>query len=1095
VRVAVAGMFVVSVLGVLASAGLLLAPILPPLTAAGRKVGIPSGGMAPAAPSRAEYQRAFLYERARRRLIANINREKQAGKSTTVQPQPPSGSVVAAFYVNWDDTSKTSLKRNIQHLTHVIPEWLKLKPDGYEFDTELDDDVTETATRNGVAVVPLISNYHDDWQPESLHQLLRDRRKQDRLIASLRSFLLSHRFAGINLDLEQLDVRDRRHYVDFVRRLGIALHQRRLLLTIDLPVGDPAYDAPSLARYADWLMPMLYDEHDQSGTAGPIASNPWLEQQLATLCQSVPASKIVAALGAYAYDWKAGGVGAEPQTFAEATRSAQDAGTQILLDGDSGNAHFAYWDDARTVHQVWLLDACTAYNHLRLAEQHGVLGVAVWRIGSEDPSVWSFLDPKTLYAPFDVQTLKECRYGYEVDFDGQGEVLQIVSGPSEGQREIRSDPKTGLIVAEKYTAYPSPWVVHRFGGHRKEVAITFDDGPDERWTPGILDILKRENVPATFFLIGTNAENAPDLVRRIYAEGHEIGNHTFTHPNIAEVSRRRVKLELNATQRVIEAAVGRSTLLFRPPYNADAEPTSPEELLPIVRAQQLGYVTVGESIDPQDWARPGVEEIEKTVMQGANAASVILLHDGGGDRSDTLEALPIIIARLRAAGFRFVSVSSLIGKTRDAVMPPVSDQEDLIVGADRYLFTLSFGLTRAVGCLFVAAIVLGISRVVFTGLLAGIQARFPHKGRAGFRPPVTVVIPAYNEESTIARTVQSILASRYDDLEVIVVDDGSTDATAHAIHSQFANEPRVRVLRKPNGGKATAINAGVRVAKHDFIISLDADTLFLPTTIPTLIAHFADERVGAVSGNVKVGNARNVLTRWQKLEYVTSQNFDRRAYDLLNCVPVVPGAVGAWRRKAIEEAGLYSPQTLAEDTDMTFSVRRLGYRIVTDNAALAYTEAPETLRTLGQQRFRWSFGTLQCLWKHRGALFNPRYGAFGWVALPSLWLYSVIFQAVSPMADFSLVWAMFHYNFTTVAFYYALFFVAELISAAFAFGLDGENPRILPWLFLQRFLYRQLMYYVIIKSLARALSGTATGWGKFARSGTAAAPEPPAAVP
>ena len=1081
-------MFVVSVVGLLASAGILLAPILPPLTQTGRHVGIPGGGLAPAAPSRAQYQRAYLYERARKRLMTSIEVEHTRGP-VRATPGRTGGAVVAGFYVNWDETSKTSLRQNIDHLTHLIPEWLQLKPSGAEFAADVDAEVEQLATEHGLPVIPLINNYHDGWHPEAVHELLRDRRKQEQLTASLKAFLLKHRFAGINIDFEMLDSQDRKHFTDFARRLATALHPKGLLVTFDLPADDSSYDLAGLARHADFLIPMLYDEHDQAGGAGPIASNPWFEQQLAAFCAQVPPAKVIAGIGAYGYDWQAGKEGAQSQTFAEATRSAQGASAQILLDPDSGNGQFAYWDEKHAVHQVWLLDAVSAYNHVQLAGQHGVRGAALWRIGSEDPSMWEFLTRDKLFQAADAQSLKVCRYGYEVDFEGTGEVLQIVSRPADGLREIRTDPKTGLIVEAKYTQYPSPWVVQRFGGQKKQVALTFDDGPDANWTPEILDVLKREKVPATFFVIGANAERRPELVRRIVGEGHEIGVHTFTHPNIAEVSPRRVRLELNATQRAIEAITGRSTILFRPPYNADADPRTPEELIPIDRAQELKYITVGESIDPQDWSRPGVDQIEKIVMQGVSAASVILLHDGGGDRTETVKALPVIIARLKGAGFRFVSVSELIGRPKDAVMPPVPNREDLIVGADRTLFMLSFGLTRAVGYVFIAAIILGLSRVLFTGILAAIQARSPHIGPPGFRPPVSVIIPAYNEELTIERTVRAILASKHRDIEVIVVDDGSQDRTAAVAREAFEAEPRVRVIQKPNGGKASAINTGIRVAKHDYIISLDADTLFAPDTIGRLVSHFADEKVGAVSGNVRVGNPINILTRWQKLEYVTSQNFDRRAYDLLNCVPVVPGAVGAWRRKAVEEAGLYSPQTLAEDTDMTFSVRRLGYRIVTDNSAVAYTEAPHTLRTLGIQRFRWSFGTLQCLWKHRRALFNPRYGAFGWVALPSLWLYQVLFQAISPVADFSLIWAVFHYNFAPVAFFYALFFISELVSAAFAFGLDRQSPRLLPWLFLQRLVYRQLMYYVIIKALARAIGGSATGWGKFARSGTAVAAE------
>jgi len=318
----------------------------------------------------------------------------------------------------------------------------------------------------------------------------------------------------------------------------------------------------------------------------------------------------------------------------------------------------------------------------------------------------------------------------------------------------------------------------------------------------------------------------------------------------------------------------------------------------------------------------------------------------------------------------------------------------------------------------------------------------------------------------------------------VVVDDGSKDGTAEVAAAAFGADPRVTVIQKENGGKASALNVGLEHATGEVIVALDADTLFDRNTIARLVRHFGDPNVGAVAGNVKVGNATNMLTRWQAIEYITSQNFDRRAYDLLNCITVVPGAVGAWRREAVERAGGYSSQTLAEDTDLTWTIRKLGYRIVTENDALAYTEAPDNLRGLAKQRFRWAFGTLQNLWKHRNAFLNPRYGTFGLLALPGLWLYQITFQAVAPAVDLMILSSLWMGDLHRILFYYALFFVAELIGALVAFSLEREDKRLLVWMFWQRFVYRQLMYYVIVRSILRAIGGSSTGWGKLERKGT-----------
>jgi cellulose synthase/poly-beta-1,6-N-acetylglucosamine synthase-like glycosyltransferase len=360
------------------------------------------------------------------------------------------------------------------------------------------------------------------------------------------------------------------------------------------------------------------------------------------------------------------------------------------------------------------------------------------------------------------------------------------------------------------------------------------------------------------------------------------------------------------------------------------------------------------------------------------------------------------------------------------------------------------------------------------------------------------VIAAFNEAKVINKTIATLLASDYPDLDIVVIDDGSTDGTAETVRAAYSDNPRVSVYSNENGGKASALNVGIKQCRGEIVVALDADTVFAPRTVARLVRHFEDPVIGADSGNVKVGNRNNVLTIWQTIEYITSQNFDRRAYDLLNCITVVPGAIGAWRKDAVVLAGLYSGETLAEDTDLTFKVRRLGYKIVTDNSALAFTEAPDTLRDLAKQRFRWAYGTLQCLWKHRSAMFRPQYDAFGFVALPSLWIYQIGFQAIAPIVDLTILWTFFYGKFVSVELgqqallnvvaYWGLFATVDMIGALVAFQLDREDKKLLGWLLLQRFVYRQLMYYVVVKSIVAAFRGSQVGWGKLDRKGTVGMP-------
>ena len=603
-------------------------------------------------------------------------------------------------------------------------------------------------------------------------------------------------------------------------------------------------------------------------------------------------------------------------------------------------------------------------------------------------------------------------------------------------------------------------------------------------------------------MVGQNAEAHPGLLTREWNDGMEIGNHSYTHPEIDRISPLRTKLELDATQRVIEAMTGHMTTLWRAPNRADSEPSTEADFDPVFQGDQLGYLFIGEQIDPTDW-KPGIQspQIVANVLANANNGNAVLLHDAGGDtRAETIKALPLIIEGLKARGYSFVPVSALIGKPKSELFPAVTGRAAWGVALDRAIFDMSYWVGMGFTLLFLLAIGLGIFRMVFMGTLAAIQAKQERERvfDPGYAPPVSVIIAAYNEAKVINKTIATLLASDYPDLDILVVDDGSKDDTAGVVTAAYGSDPRVTVIAKPNGGKASALNLGIKQCRGEIIVALDADTVFANDTIHKLVRHFADPAIGAVSGNVKVGNRNNPLTIWQAVEYVTSQNFDRRAFDLLNCITVVPGAVGAWRKDAVILAGLYSSQTLAEDTDLTFKIRKLGYRISTDNTALAYTEAPDTLKDLAKQRFRWAFGTLQCLWKHRSALFNPRYGTFGTIAMPSLWIYQIGFQAIAPVVDLTIVWSLIyshfiapntsHQNAGMLLGYWALFSAVELLGAYIAFRLDKEDKKLLVWLLLQRFVYRQLMYYVIVKSLLFAVRGSLVGWGKLERKGTVQQP-------
>ena len=514
------------------------------------------------------------------------------------------------------------------------------------------------------------------------------------------------------------------------------------------------------------------------------------------------------AVGNYGYDWTEGEANADDITFQEVVLTARDAKATIEFDPETLNPRYSYGDGGKK-HRVWFLDAVTAYNHLRAADKYRPVGYALWRLGAEDPSIWTIL-PRTYNAP-PPAALATITPTNDVNFIGRGELLQIAAEPSPGSREFKVDDANATVIGENYTKMPASFVIRR-GGELpgKKLALTFDDGPSAEWTPKILDILKAKGVHATFFIIGENGAANPRLVQRALAEGHDLGNHTFTHPNLGETPDSVAGIELNATQRLIEALTGHSTRLFRPPYFGDAEPSTAQEIAPMEVAEHLGYLTVGLKVDPDDWqAKVTPDEIVKTVVAEATnpdpekRGQVILLHDGGGERWRTVEALPRIIDTMRGKDYEFVTVSELAKWTRDQAMPPVPSEEATPV-VNRYVFFTISWLEDALVSMFVVAIALGLARLV---ALCGLALIGQVREKRRQAPPdqeglsVSVLIPAYNEAPVIGTSIRHILDSTHQNLSVIVIDDGSTDGTSEVVRTCFADEPRVKLITARNGAR------------------------------------------------------------------------------------------------------------------------------------------------------------------------------------------------------------------------------------------------------------------------------------------------------
>jgi cellulose synthase/poly-beta-1,6-N-acetylglucosamine synthase-like glycosyltransferase/peptidoglycan/xylan/chitin deacetylase (PgdA/CDA1 family)/spore germination protein YaaH len=1028
------------------------------------------------------------------------------------------------FYVNWDDNSFVSLKRNAANLDVLAPEFLHLQ--SAAGDISPDDPSKETRTRTWLgahaaqlAITPLINNFSSrtqNWNGQDVARLSASARARAQFIAAIRANLAAKSDAGLNLDFEQVPKAAMTNYVTLVRELAAGLHADHRTLDVSVPVDDEDYAFADLAAAADHLVLMAYDENTADGDPGPLAGQGWFEHSLDRRFANVDAAKLIVAIGSYGYDWRKSGHG-EEITVQDAWRIASESEAAVRFDGRALNPSFGYREDDRSNHSVWFLDAASAFNQTEAALSMRPAGVALWRLGSEDPGVWSFF-ARGHYPDAAARTaMQTMQAGYDLVYEGDGEALKVTGAAKPGARRFGYNDADRLITDETIATLPQAVTLTRWGkSAAKTVALTFDDGPDPAWTPGVLDALKAAHAPATFFLIGGNALAHPDLLRRIVAEGHDIGSHSFTHPNISELPDAAAAVELNATERTFEALAGVRPLLFRPPYAEDIEPETIDDAQVVNLASRLGYVTLGLRVDPNDWRTPGVNAIvQETVEQiERGEGHVVLLHDSGGDRSQTIAAIPLIVSRLRADGYSFVTAHELLGLPRTALMAPGAQQSPDVM-LSRSAFWAAHDAEALMGGLFVIGLALGFARFGMIGALALFQAWTSRARRSqiGARPSVAVIVPAYNEEKVVIETVRSILqADRSlldaDAFEILVIDDGSRDRTADVARAAFAAHPQVRVLRKPNGGKASAINFGIAQARADIIVVIDADTVLDPKALGLMARHFSDPTIGAVAGNAKVGNRINWITRFQALEYITSQNLDRRAFEALGAISVVPGAIGAWRRSALLEIGGFAVDTLAEDADATIKLQRFGWRVLYEPAAIARTEAPESLLPFMKQRFRWMFGTLQAAFKHRDAPLHAGARRFGWTLLPNVVVFQVLFPLISPVMDGLLVASviaagldgLMHAGAGTPSGlvqslqFYALFQAIELAGAAMGFAFDpGEDWRLLPLAVAQRFCYRQLLYVTAIRALLAAIKGGEVGWGKLAR--TARLKAAPASVP
>jgi peptidoglycan-N-acetylglucosamine deacetylase len=1002
-----------------------------------------------------------------------------------VHRKVPENEVRLAFYTNGDPYSYSSLEQHASQITHVCPEWMSMVNGVGDLQIDADGRVPKLAQNKGIALMPLLTNLvGDSWQPEAVENVAHGPpERQEKFIANVLVVLRDAKAAGVVVDWEQLDPTYKKDFTELLEKFANALHRdgRQLWLIVSPGQEIDYIDFDELSPYIDRFVAMLFDETSDVEAPGPLASRLWFEGWLHVLMEDSDPKQWIIALGSYGYDWVIGGRKAELISFPEAMSRASSAGIESTEVSAPGYNAYFYYEDNDVEHAVWFLDVVTFLNQLREVRKQKAGGIALYRLGTEDSAIWDALNTPSDFR-FDASTRSQLEVlrGTDTIADvGDGEIVTVDESRADGMRSLTVD-KDGYLTAT-YTRFPEfPTLYHQGAGDAHEVALTFDDGPDPEWTPKILDILKAAKVKAAFFLVGVNAERYPNLVRRIVDEGHEIGNHTYYHPNLALCWPEHIRLELNATQLLIQTLTGRVTTLFRPPYAADTQPSRLADLIPLQIAQDQNYLVVLENIDPQDWAKPGADVILQRIKQQRHDGNIILLHDAGGDRSQTVEALPRIIEYLQARNDTIVPLSKLLNTTRDALMPPLPGGQTM----SHYISSTGFRVLHAVEEFLWAFMIVATALVLVRTLIVIYLAyRFRSSPPVDFAEPVSVVIAAYNEGKVIHATLQSVLKTDYQgELEVVVIDDGSSDDTSIEVEKVAATDGRVRLIRQQNHGKARALQRGIAAARNQLIVFIDADTHLERQTLPRLLAPFIDPDIGGVSGHAKVGNLRSFIARCQSLEYTVGFNLDRRAYTRWNCITVLPGAISAIRKQAIDRAGGLSLDTLAEDTDLTLSLHKQRLRCVYVPGAVAWTEAPETVRTLSRQRFRWAYGTLQCLWKHRDMVFNRKYRALGWFSLPSIWFFQIILVAITPAVDLFLILSLVFGAWHDLLPFVIVFLATDVILATLACVLERENVlqawRIIP----MRLFYRPMLSYCVWKAILRGVKGAWVSWGKLERT-------------
>ncbi|MBV7410364.1 glycosyltransferase [Maritimibacter sp. DP1N21-5] len=1003
---------------------------------------------------------------------------------------------VYAFVPAELEDAQNAMARTCDTVNVVIPEWLMLDGEGLSWLFDAEDEAN-------VPYVILASAFDDDELMPLVHvqaDALDDMRS--RAWVDTLQLVNERDWLGMCFDLRRLEFLNLQRAFEMLVpvRDAYAAAGKEACAVIS---PDQMSHLPDAKDQPDRIVvPVVQDAYVLGTYTEAPAPLAWVDQVVRDAMRRIPQDRLVIGMATGGVHWHSERRQAEYISFSETMALSARNDAFIGIDSVQGHGLVSYTDEEGAPNLIWFLDAISHYRQLQILADNGLASVAVWGLGREDPSIWQVLTHKDIFEPAARDELRRIDLNSFVSYHGTGPFIRFGQDGQVGVRDLAMSEEGDRIEETRYVRLPAPVMAERYGSiPDNTVLLTFDDGPTKNFTPKILDILEAENVPAAFFMIGRQMGESREIVERMQREGFDYGLHTYSHPRIERTSAGRMQIELALQSRLFSWLTGTSPTVFRAPYLRGPGPLEGEVASRLRDFTEGRFHILGASIVPPDWrTKDATALVDYTLSQLDGSGQVILLHDGGGDRTHTIETLRLLIPALRAKGYDFASLTEIMAE----IGPTYTDGGE----TEFESFEAVFYSGVADGGVWIALLV---PMAVGLGLLRGatifgfaLRAHGRSRQRRAFFgpelppycPDVTVLIPAYNEEDVILRTIGSVLDSTYDRLKVLVIDDGSTDDTYQVVQDRYGDDPSVKIVTKENGGKWRASNLAFEYIDTEVVVAIDADTVIAPDAIENLVQPLRDPKVGAVAGKIVVGNPGTLLARLEKLEYSVAQNVDRQAYESFNAIMVVPGAFGAWRADAVRACGLYSGDTLAEDTDLTISMLERGYKVRSAANAYAFTEAPATVGPLMKQRLRWSIGMIQSAWKHRRTI---RAGEpIGLIGLTDLLLFGVIMPFLGPIIDILLLIMLVRFvgSFDGTSFQsltirdYAMWavFIAlpvmEVAMASFAIRCEPTAKRSLLWLIvLNRLFYRQLLMVNVYRSIWRILTGRLTGWNKLKRLG------------